>query len=247
MKKVILNVVFGLFGTALFTPAFAQEEVISINPVEKKVTVNKVSADAWANPVNNVDDVKKSFTRYTKETLKVKMRKGDNGSLVAEMATIPQIATKRGDLHAIFSEDKGQAPEIAIVFAMGYDIFLNTQQNPSEMALLKEFTRSFLVYHYENIYNDKIKLKESLIKDYNKQIISNERNVKNANSDISSNERKIGKQKDAIKKVTLENKNVELRNNIKSFNEKNMNFKTEIEKAQADINTLRGSLGNLRK
>ncbi len=220
----------------------------SLAPFQKQITLDKINVDSWAASVERgtEDDVKSAFSDYVSKNYKLKTKKnGKHGLIVAE-ANIPQITTRRGDLHVQFSSETGKL-EMAVAFMMGYDIFLNSRDNAPEMERFKEFLANFLMDYYKGFYDKLIREKEKVLKDLRGQISDNEKKAKSLQKDIESNQKKLAKEADQLKKTEIENKNVAARRQIDALNEMNSNLNKQIGNYESEIAQIKMQIANIGK
>jgi hypothetical protein len=224
MRKIFLSAFISL-------SVWANAQIV--NPTEKKIVLGKVTADSWSSAVEQgtVENLKENFVKFLNKGYKLNAKKSKTG-VVAKEATINQVINRRGDLYAQFTNEAGK-PEISVAFLMGYDIYLNTKDNPQEMARLRDFVREFVLFHYGDLYANQVKEQEKLIGQLNKQILDNDREAKRLESKIDNNTKKVAKEVDPLKKVGIDNQNIEYRNQIKGLGEKNANIKTQIANAES--------------
>lgn len=240
MKKLVT--LLGLFLVANFV--LAQ----SLAPYPKQITLEKINVDAWAASIEkgSEDDLKDAFSAYIKKNFNLKSKKNGRHGLIVPEASLPQVTTRRGDLHVQFSNDAGR-PEMAIAFMMGYDIYLNVRETPQEMERFKEFFTTFLYNYYKEYYEKQIRDKEKMIKDLRSQISNNEKKVKSLQNDIEKTQKKIAKESDQLKKTELENKNVVARRQIDALNEMNANNSKQINAIEAEISQIKMQIANIGK
>lgn len=220
----------------------------SLAPFQKQITLDKINVDSWAASVERgtEDDVKSAFSDYVSKNYKLKTKKnGKHGLIVAE-ANIPQITTRRGDLHVQFSSETGKL-EMAVAFMMGYDIFLNSRDNAPEMERFKEFLANFLMDYYKGFYDKLIREKEKVLKDLRGQVSDNEKKAKSLQKDIESNQKKLAKEADQLKKTEIENKNVAARRQIDALNEMNSNLNKQISNYESEIAQIKMQITNIGK
>jgi hypothetical protein len=220
----------------------------SLAPFQKQITLDKINVDSWAASVERgtEDDVKSAFSDYVSKNYKLKTKKnGKHGLIVAE-ANIPQITTRRGDLHVQFSSETGKL-EMAVAFMMGYDIFLNSRDNAPEMERFKEFLANFLMDYYKGFYDKLIREKEKVLKDLRGQVSDNEKKAKSLQKDIDSNQKKLAKEVDQLKKTEIENKNVAARRQIDALNEMNSNLNKQISNYESEIAQIKMQITNIGK
>ncbi|GAB4135193.1 MAG: hypothetical protein OHK0045_25820 [Raineya sp.] len=220
----------------------------SLAPYQKQITIDKINVDSWAAAVERgtEDDVKSAFSDYVSKNYKLKTKKNGKHALIVAEANIPQITTRRGDLHVQFSDNTGR-PEMAIAFMMGYDIYLNSRDNAPEMERFKEFFANFLMDYYKGFYEKQIREKEKILKDLRSQISNNEKKAKSLQKDIESNQKKLAKESDQLKKTEIENKNVAARRQIDALNEMNSNINKQIGNYESEIAQIKMQIANIGK
>ncbi|PKQ70241.1 hypothetical protein [Raineya orbicola] len=240
MKKLVTLLGLLLVGNYVLSQSLA--------PYQKQITLEKINVDAWAAGIEKgtEDDLKDAFSAYVKKNFNLKSKKNGRHGLVVPEATLPQVTTRRGDLHVQFSNDTGR-PEMAVAFMMGYDIYLNARENPQEMERFKEFFTTFLFNYYKEYYEKMIREKEKMLKDLRSQIADNEKKVKSLQSDIEKTQKKIAKESDQLKKTELENKNVVARRQIDALNEMNANNNKQITNIENEINQIKMQMANIGK
>jgi len=242
MKK-ILTFLGMLFAGSLMAQSLA--------PFQKQITITKgdakVNVDSWASSIERgtEDELKEAFSDYVSKNFKLKSKKVKHGLIVAE-ANLPQVTTRRGDLHVLFSSETGKQ-EMAVAFMMGYDIYLNAKDSPAEMDRFKEFFAKFLMDYYKEFYEKQIRDKEKVVKDFRGQISDNEKKAKSLQKDIESNQKKISKEKDQIKKTEIENKNVAARRQIDALNEMNANINKQVTNYEKEIADIKVQIANIGK
>ncbi|MCU0439985.1 MAG: DUF3450 domain-containing protein [Raineya sp.] len=243
MKK-ILTFLGVLFAGSLMAQSLA--------PYQKQITITKgdakVNVDSWAANVErgSEDELKDAFEDYVGKNFKLKAKKNGKHGMIVPEANLPQVTTRRGDIYVLFSSETGK-PEMAVAFMMGYDIYLNTKENPQEMDRLKEFFANFLMSHYKGFYEKQIREKEKVLKDLRGQIADNDKKAKSLQKDIESNQKKIGKEKDQLKKTEIENKNVAARRQIDALNEMNANINKQVTNYEKEIADIKVQIANIGK
>lgn len=236
------------FLTIFFVFSFFLAYSQSLAPYQKQITLDKINVDAWAAAVERgtEDDVKSAFSDYVSKNYKLKTKKNGKHGLIVPEANIPQITTRRGDLHVQFSGETGRF-EMAVAFMMGYDIYLNSRDNAPEMERFKEFFANFLMEYYKGFYDKLVRDKEKVLKDLRGQIASNEKKAKSLQKDIDSNQRKLAKESDQLKKTEIENKNVAARRQIDALNEMNSNLNKQISNYESEIAQIKMQITNIGK
>lgn len=220
----------------------------SLAPFQKQITIEKVNVDSWAASIERgtEDDLKEAFGDFISKNYKLKSKKNGKHGLKVEEANISQITTRRGDLHVLFSTETGRL-EMAVAFMMGYDIFLNSKDNPQEMERFKEFFAAFLMDYYKGFYEKQVREKEKILKNLRGQIADNEKKIKSLQKDIESTQKKIAKETDQLKKVELENKNVAARRQIDALNEMDANLNKQASNYEKEIADIKVQIANIGK
>jgi len=188
---------------------------------EQDLQLEDTKATAWVFPIyRDLEAALDDLEDYCKERSDVKMKKGGNNILIAEMVRIPSIADKRGDLigYAYITENYYG---MALVFQLGYDISISTEEWESEMKNLRNYAREFMAYHYERSFARKLDDLEKELKDLEKDMDQTEKKISSLNKKIDNLNDKIGKETEEFK---IEG------------------HKTEIAALQAEINTLSPTL-----
>ncbi len=241
MKRIYLIAV----AVALFFSgqAYAQKYA----PTEQRVQLDKATASAWVITADEepIDDLRKSFARYTKEQLDVKAKKDGRDMMVAKEASIPRIASRPGDLKAKFFKE-GDKTMIAVAFMPGYDISLNTSENPDEMENLRKFIKNF-VKHYKTEkltaqVEEHEKRKNSIESNYKK----NEREYKKLQKNLTKIDKKMDSDKtEEGKKFELKNEKVADEARIMALDEIMANQKREITEVEGLAQESRSEISHL--
>jgi prefoldin subunit 5 len=191
---------------------------------EQEVNLEDGKATAWVFPVvRDLEEALNDLKDYCKDRSDVKLKKEGDNLFIAEKISLPTIATKRGDLigYCYITE---QYYAMAIIFKMGYDISLNSQDWKPEMENLRNYAKAFMAYHYEQSYARRLKILEKDLKDQEKERDQNEGKINNLTDKINNLSKKIGKETDTLK---IED------------------YEAEIRTLEADIRTLMDTLPGL--
>lgn len=237
MKKlVILLFLFNTFE------GYAQDK---IEVVEKDITMGKKALTAFVfNVGHNPQTVKKSFARYCKDHLKIKIKSEGKDRLVAAKVNIPAISDKTGDLRAmVFQENK--IPKMAVGFTVGYDLFINSKAYPQEAARLKEFVRKYAIYHESKYFYEILDENQRRLDDLVKNLENSEKEVKSLTSRIRKIDKTIRKEQDPNKKFDLDNQNIANRARVQAVSDIVVNLKAEIVKMDALVEKTKVSLKKL--
>jgi peptidoglycan hydrolase CwlO-like protein len=218
MKKIIT---LGI-AAMLLIPALHGQMHLFLE--EQEIAYDDSKLKAWVMPVtNNLEEALKDLDDYIKDRSNIRMKKDGKEVLVAEKVSLPAIAKKRGDLIGYgYITDSYYA--IAIIFRMGYDISLNSEEYGEEMENFHTYARQFMSYHYEQAYDRRMDAIDDEIKDLEKEKDKHQK-------DIDSMTKRIGNINGRIEKETDEFKADEMR--------------TEITTLEADIESLQNMIPDL--
>ena len=230
-------------GLLLSGQAYAQKYA----PNEERVQMDKTTASAWVVTADDepIDDLRKSFARYTKEQLDVKAKKDGRDMMVAKEASIPRIASRPGDLKAKFFRE-GDETIIAVAFMPGYDISLNTSENPDEMENLRKFTKNFVKYYKTEKLTAQVEDQEKRKKSIESNYKKNEREYKRLHKNISKIEKKMDSDKTKEgKKFQMNNERIGMEARIMALDEIMANQKREIEEVEELAQEFRSEISHL--
>ena len=193
MKKSLILLLAGiLFSGSLFSQIhlFLEEQAFIFG--DGKVT-------GWVFPATgSQEEVLDDMKDYLKDRSDIKLKKDGDNILIAEEVSLPAITTKRGDLIG-YSQITEQYYSMAIAFRMGYDISLSTAEWPKEMGNLKQYVKSFMIYHYEEVYSRRIKDLEKELNGVEKERDQAESKINSLAKKINNNSKKIGKETETAK------------------------------------------------
>lgn len=193
MKKTLILLIAGvLFSGSLLAQIHLFLEEQELTYIDGKVTAWVFSATGSQEEV--LDDLKE----YLKDRSDLKLKKGGDNILIAEKVSLPAISTKRGDLIG-YSRITEQDYSLAVIFRLGYDISLSTTEWPTEMENLKHYVKSFMTYHYEQVYARRIKELEKQLKVEEKDRDQTENKISNLTNKVNNNSKKIGKETETEK------------------------------------------------
>ena len=209
--------------------------------------MDKASPNAWVISADDapVDELRKEFRRYAKDRLDVKTKKSGRDMIVAEEATIARFSPQTGDLKARFYTE-GNETKVAVAFMPGYDISLNSDENPDGMESMRQFAKNF-VKHYKSEQlterlEDREKRKKSIESDYKK----NEREYRKLEKNISKVEKKMNSSKtEESEKFELKNEKIEDEARMMALDEVMANQQEEIQEVDGLIQEVRADLGSL--
>ena len=222
--------------------AFGQEKIYV---EERPIMMGKQHVNAFLVKVHhNPKTLNKSFTRYAKETLKVKMKRGGKGQLVAEKVDNPTVSSKKGDLRTLVYKE-GNVVKLAVAFIIGYDLALESSAYPEEAIKFKEFVRRYGIYHESNYFKEILSDNQKRLNELTKRLKNNQKEVKRIAKRMKKIDRSLIKEKDENKRFDLTNQNVENQSKLQATNNVISNLKIEIIKFDNAINTAKGSLQKL--
>jgi outer membrane murein-binding lipoprotein Lpp len=238
-----------LFALLLPVTLVAQQH---ISLQEREILIDGNNATAWVFPVaGEIKDALDHLKDYCKERSDVRLKNEGDNLIVAKEVSIPTIATKRGDLIGYgFPVESYNA--LGIAFRLGYDIYLNSRDWSLEMNNLRNYTKEFISYHYEQTYSDRIKAVEDEIASIEKELGKNEKEIEKLNRDIERTREKIALETDPAKidemnaEVTtltadrerLNNTQPQLRSKAESLRTDVANLKNESLMIQSAISSL---------
>lgn len=219
---------------------------------EQEVAFDDSKLSAWVMPVvNNLDEALKDLDDFVKDRSDVRMKKGGENIIIAEKVSLPAIATKRGDLIGYgFITDSYFA--VAVIFRLGYDISLNSEDWPKEMENFHTYARQFMSYHYEHAYDRRMEDIDKEIKGLEKDKDQNEKQIDSANKRIANLVKKTEKETDESKITqfnaeiaTLESEIETLSGNIPPLEAQIQDLQERRDKLNTEAHTYLGTIGTL--
>jgi peptidoglycan hydrolase CwlO-like protein len=204
MKKIITLGILAM----LTIPALRGQ--IHLFLEEQEIAYDDSRLKAWVMPVtNNLEEALKDLDDYIKDRSDIRMKKDGKEVLIAEKVALPAIAKKRGDLIGYgYITDSYYA--IAIIFRLGYDISINSDEYPDEMENFHTYARQYMSYHYEQAYDRRMEVIDDEIKDLEKAKDKHEK-------DIDSMTKRVGNINGRIEKETDESKLSEMRMEVNTL------------------------------
>lgn len=246
MKKIIYTSIFILAFNSLYS------QQLYLN--EDKIITGDETVNGWIfNVCEDSDFAKEDFKDFIKDKYDLKAKKKNKYTAIVEEAHIPNVSTKRGDL-MIYYQHSDTGNIMGISYLLGYDISLNSKDNPTEMTHLKELSIDFMEYHYNSYYGEQID-------DLQKQLASAKKDLHNKESDISSMkkkemnyDKKLSKEDNEEKKIELENDLDELTAEIEetydllpALKEQIETLQTSLDKEKKELLTLQEQIKELNK
>ncbi len=193
MKKIMALLIAGvLFSGTLNAQIhlFIEEQVLTLP--DGKVT-------AWVFPAAaSQEETLNDMKEYLKDRSDLKLKKEGDEMLIAEKVSLPAITTKRGDLIGLCRISE-QYYSMAIIFKLGYDISLSVAEWPKEMENLHQYVKTFMTFHYEQVYARRINGLEKEIKEVEKNRDQTENKIGGITDKINNNSKKIAKETDTAK------------------------------------------------
>jgi uncharacterized coiled-coil protein SlyX len=232
MKRVILFLIAGFLVTgplAAQVHLFLQEQIVELKDGK---------SSAWVFPVRHLDEALDDMQSYCKDRSDIRMRKNGENQILAEKVSIANISTHRGDLIC-----QGSATEnyysLALVFKLGYDISLNSQEWAVEMSNLRNYAREFMSYHYEQSYTRRVNAVERELKALEKEKDQNEKKIENLNKKVAGNDKKIAQETDSAKVETLEAETNTLKSDIQQLEDSLPVLETMIVQLKSNVDKLK--------
>ena len=206
---------------------------------EQEIKLEDGSSSAWVFPVaRDLDEALDDLKDYCKDRSDVRLKNSGENLVIAEEVSIPNIATKRGDLigYGFITENYYG---LALVFQLGYDISINSIEWTDEMNNFRDYAKQFMSYHYEQSYARRIESLEKEIKDLEKDVKQNENKIDN-------NNRKIGNLNDRILKEEDDVKIESFKSEITTLEADNQVLSDTLPKLTSQIETLLGNVERLK-
>ncbi len=209
---------------------------------EQEVDLKDATSAAWVFPVvRDLDEALNDLKDYCKERSNIKMKKAGDNMLIAEKVSLPSIATKRGDLIGYgFITENYYA--IALVFQMGYDIAVNSQEWEVEMKSFRNYAREFMSYHYDHAYARKVEALEKEIKSLEKEINQHENKIAGMTKKIENLNKKSGKETDETKIALYQNEITTLEADIQVLTEAIPGMQSQVDNHQNQVDQLRSEV-----
>jgi prefoldin subunit 5 len=205
---------------------------------EQEINYDDSKLKGWVMPVtNDLEEALKDLDDYIKDRSDIRMKRDGKEMIIAEKVSLPAIARNRGDLIGYgYITDSYYA--IAIIFRLGYDISINSEEYPTEMDNFHTYARQYMSYHYEQAYDRRIEAIEDEIKDLEKEKEKYEK-------DINSMTRRIGNISERIEKETDESKLSEMRMEVSTLEgdiENVQNMIPDLDSKLEELNTRKDQL-----
>jgi len=211
MKKITYLLLIAL----VICPALKAQKKLFLE--EQEVQIDDGSQHAWVMPtVGDLDEVLKDLDDFSKERSDVKMKKGGENLLIAEKVSLLSVVAKRGDLIG-YAYNTNNENVIALVFRLGYDISLNSEEWYSEMRSFRDYSKEFMTYHYEQAYARRLDDLDKDMKDLEKDRGKAEKQIGNMNDQIEKNNKKIEKETDVSKIADSRGENTSLSSDIENL------------------------------
>jgi predicted nucleic acid-binding Zn-ribbon protein len=179
------------------------------------------------------------------------MKKSGNEMMVAEKVSIPAIATKRGDLIG-YGHSSGTEYTLALIFKLGYDISVNSEEWEPEMNNFHNYARQFMAYHYEQAYDRRMEEIDDQIKELEKEKERFEKDIDQLNRKIDNNSKRIEKETDQAKIDEYNFENTAYGEEITAINNLIPPIETKLEELRerrdqlnTEAHTYLGTIGSL--
>jgi outer membrane murein-binding lipoprotein Lpp len=205
---------------------FLEEQVLTLP--DGKVT-------AWVFPAAaNQEETLNDMKEYLKDRSDLKLRKDGDEMLIAEKVTLPAITTKRGDLIGLCRISE-QYYSMAIILKLGYDISLSVTEWPTEMENLHKYVKTFMTFHYEQVYARRINGLEKEIKDVEKNRDQTENKIEGITDKINNNGKKIAKETDTAKINELQSEINTLEADMKQLMDTLPGLESQLESLKKEV------------
>ncbi|PID91031.1 MAG: hypothetical protein CSA96_10420 [Bacteroidetes bacterium] len=163
---------------------------------EQQTDYDGAKLSGWAFPVSiGSDQVLDDFKDFVKQHSDAKARKDGSNTMVAEKASIPALTTKRGDMIA-HDYTSGSHETVILVFRMGYDICLDSQDWNPEMQNFRTWAKSFMAYHYQQSYTRRIEAVEKELKAAQKENKQNDNKISSLDKKEANLNKRMRKESD---------------------------------------------------
>lgn len=246
MKK---GIIFTMLALMAATVVSAQ---VHLYLDERQVQLEDGPAHGWVFPVvQSLDEALKDLDDFCKDRSDIRMKKSGNEMMVAEKVSIPAIATKRGDLIG-YGHSSGTEYTLALIFKLGYDISVNSEEWESEMNNFHNYARQFMAYHYEQAYDRRMEEIADQIKELEKEKERFEKDIDQLNRKIDNNSKRIEKETDQAKidEYTFENtaygeEIAAITNLIPPIESKLQELRERSDQLNTEAHTYLGTIGSL--
>jgi hypothetical protein len=203
--------------------------------VESKTIKNHEGNDveAWvAHLDQEADDCKGSYDDFMKEVLNLNASKGNKTMMIAEKVRIDEMSPLRMDQRTFFiPESAGTA--VAFTFSPGYDVHFSSKVYKDEFAKGEKLVKSYVKFHYKEIYNKQIKQLQKMLADKQDEIDSDEKKIEKNKKSMLDNNKKISNGDSDAGKLRIKNDGLE---------KENMGMEGDIAKDRSDIKSLQDQL-----
>lgn len=232
MKKLYIIISIGIF---IIGSVNAQSYLFLR---EQEIDLKDGKSTAWVFPVvNDLEEAMEDLQEYCKDRSDVKLKKDKENLYMAEKVSIPIIATKRGDLigQGFITENYYG---MALVFQMGYDISVNSEEWAIEMSNFRNYARGFMSYHYEQHYTRRIEALEKEIKTLEKDTKQSENKISSITKKIGNLNEKLAKETDDVKKEAFNSEITSLESDIQLLSDTLPLLNSKLEELQGDVQEL---------
>ena len=216
-------------------------------PSEQTIAMGKNTVSAWVIRLNDepLDDLKEGWRDYVKQQLDVKMKKEGRNGLVAKEITAPSLYGHPGDLKASFYTEQKRSI-LAVAFMPGYDLSLNTRDNPTEAANLRRFATRFVKHYKTDQLNALVAAQEKRERSLESAYEHAERERQQLRKHVAKVEKKMNSAKtDASKKFELNNEKIASESRTSALEEIMDNHKRELVQINQKIQKYRADISHL--
>ena len=148
------------------------------------------------------ETLKKAWAKFLRKEYHVRLKENglfaNNDLLYSKEISIDELSSKQMDFYTQIVEDENGS-EMKVFVSLGYDIYLNEDDYPTELRLLNEILISFLKYYLPEYYKKDIEDSAERVKKLKKEIASSEANKKNNTERIEELTNDVEKYKTSVK------------------------------------------------
>lgn len=239
---------FPAAAVIMITAALYSQENLFLQ--EQVVDLPDGKSEAWVFPVaRDLEVALNDLKEYAKDRGDLKMKKEGENMMIAQKVLMPAISAKRGDLIGYCTITE-QYYGMALVFKLGYDISLNSKEWTTEMQNFRNYSKSFMSYHYEQVYARRLKEMEAQLKELEKTKSQNEGKIENMTEKVNNLGRKIGKETDtkAIDEYQIEINTLEadirgLMDTLPGLDAQINDLKTRMEETKTESYAYQAAIG----
>lgn len=221
---------FTLLITLLFNSLLAQNPLISFS--EESMLIDGVATNVGTIVLDaELEAISDGWDDFSKDELDLRMKERKH-IFTAEKIVINQVTDKRGDLQVqVYKVDK--QVKVTAFYRLGYDVYLNSTQNPEEFGAFKQLLIRFGYQFYADYLPEKIKEEKKGIKGLKKNIKKADKTIKKSNKTIKKANKSL--KKDQSKLSDIADKSPENEEDAKTIKKEIASLESNIKSANIDI------------